>query len=59
MSWGYWGIVGGLIALVANLFVCLSLVYSQAKGSPEAPSRITGRPAEAIKQAPVNHLHAA
>ena len=59
MSAVYWGIVVGLVALVATLFVCIDLLYSNAKGSPQAPSKINGRPAEAIKQAPVNHRHAA
>jgi hypothetical protein len=28
MSWGYWGIVIGLVTLVAMFFVCLNLLYS-------------------------------
>lgn len=32
-TWGYFGIVVGLLALVAMLFVCLDLLY---RASPEA-----------------------
>lgn len=39
MSWGYWGIVTGLVVLVANLFICLSLLYS----GENLPRRDTGR----------------
>lgn len=31
MSWGYWGIVTGLVTLVAMFFVCLNLLYSGAR----------------------------
>jgi hypothetical protein len=37
MSGVYWGIVGGLAAMVAVLFVCLDLLYSSAKRSSSAP----------------------
>lgn len=33
MSGVYWGIVAGLVALVAVFFVCMDLVYSIPKGS--------------------------
>jgi hypothetical protein len=26
MSWGYWGIVGALVAMLAVLFVCLEIL---------------------------------
>ena len=39
MSWGYWSIVAGLVVLVANLFVCLSLLYS----GDNLPGRETSR----------------
>jgi hypothetical protein len=43
MSWGYWGTVTGLVVLVATFFVCLELVYSRPKTSPEAspPKRLS------------------
>lgn len=34
MSAGYWGIVIGLAALVAMLFLCIELLYSQEKEAP-------------------------
>lgn len=33
MSWGYWGIVGGLLAMVATLFVCIGILYPRGKGT--------------------------
>ena len=45
MSWGYWGIVLGLVAMVADFFVCLSLFYSNTKGSPKAQSGKIDEPA--------------
>jgi hypothetical protein len=59
MSGVYWGIVVGLVAMVATLFVCISLLYSNAKESPKAPSRMTDRPVEAVKEASVSHRQAA
>jgi hypothetical protein len=31
MSWGYWGIVAGLLSMVAVFFVCMEIVYAQAR----------------------------
>lgn len=59
MSWGYWGIVVGLVAQVAVFFVCMNILYSSAKESPKAPSRMTDRAVEAVKQASVSHRQAA
>lgn len=59
MSWGYWGIVGGLVALVATLFVCLELVYPKAKESPTAPRGRIDEPGEAVTQALAGHRRAA
>lgn len=37
MSWGYWGIVGGLAAMVALFFVCLGILgEGRAPGGPRA-----------------------
>jgi hypothetical protein len=38
MSEVYWGIVGGLAALVAIFFVCIEILYSNVKPSPKASS---------------------
>lgn len=59
MSWGYWGIVAGLAAMVATFFICIEILYSNVKGSPQAPSSMTDRPVEAVKQASVSHRRAA
>ena len=50
MSEVYWGIVAGLVALVATFFVCIELLYSNAKGSPKAPSGMTDSPAQPAEQ---------
>ena len=50
MSWGYWGIVTGLVLLVATLFVCLEVVYSRSKTSPEASPPLRDRPGETSQQ---------
>jgi hypothetical protein len=50
MSEVYWGIVAGLVALVATFFVCIELLYSNAKGSPKAPSGMTDSPVQAAEQ---------
>ncbi len=31
MSWGYWGIVAGLLSMVAVFLVCMEIIYAQAK----------------------------
>lgn len=59
MSEVYWGIVGGLVALVATLFVCIELSYPKAKEASKAPNRMPDRPVEAIKEASVSHRQAA
>jgi len=59
MSWGYWGIVGGLVVEVTVFFVCMELLYSNAKGAPKTPNSMTDRPVEAVKHAAVRHRQAA
>ena len=59
MSWVYWGIVGGLAAMVATFFVCLGLLYSNAKGSPKAPNGKIDEPREAVTHASAGHRRAA
>ena len=34
MSWGYWGIVTGLLILVTVFFFCIDLVYRGKKTPP-------------------------
>jgi hypothetical protein len=59
MSWVYWGIVIGLVAMVATVFLCIDLLYSNAKGSPTAPSGAVDEPREAVPPASVGHRRAA
>lgn len=59
MSWGYWGIVGGLLAMVATLFVCVDLVYPKTKGESSAPAGRRDEPKEADTQAAAGHRRAA
>ena len=59
MSGVYWGIVGGLGAMVAILFVCLGLVYPKAKGLPTAPTGKIDEPGEAATHALAGHRRAA
>lgn len=30
-AWGYWGIVAGLLVLLAVFFACMEILYSNAK----------------------------
>jgi hypothetical protein len=59
MSWGYWGIVVGLVVEVAVFFVCMEIVYSNAKGSPKEPNGKIDEPGEAVMQASVSYRQAA
>jgi len=59
MSWGYWGIVAGLMAMVATLFVSFAIVNSKAKGSPKEPNGKIDEPREAVTHASTDHRRAA
>ncbi len=59
MSWGYWGIVAGLVALVAIFFVSMELLYSNVKGSLRAPGDRTDEPVESAGEAPPSGRYAA
>lgn len=39
MSWGYWGIVAGLLSMVAVFFVCMEIIYAQARKGLEEMNR--------------------
>lgn len=45
--------------MVATFFVCIALVYSNAKGSPKTPSGMTDRPVEEAEQPSTRRRHAA
>jgi hypothetical protein len=59
MSGVYLGIVAGLVAMVATLFVCFRISYSNAKGAPKLPSDKVDEPREAVTQTSVSHRRAA
>jgi hypothetical protein len=31
MTWGYWGIIAGLLVLLGVFFVCMEIIYARAK----------------------------
>jgi hypothetical protein len=43
MSWGYWGIVTGLLALLLVFFVSVNLLYSGSGKGNQAPDRSDGQ----------------
>jgi hypothetical protein len=55
MSWTYWGIVAGIISLVAVLLFSILTVYEGMKGS----SPRTKRPGVAVKPEPLDRQRAA
>ena len=62
MSSVYWGIVFGLVALVATFFVCFNIVYPNVKGSRKVSSdmtHMTDTPIETVEQPPVRSRYAA
>lgn len=47
MSWGYWGIVAGLLSMVMLLFVCMEILYARAnRGLNEADEPVEGQTRE-------------
>ncbi len=59
MSAVYWGIVIGLVALVVDMFICLTVLSPKAKGSPQAPNGKIDEPREVITQPSVGYRRAA
>lgn len=59
MSLVYWGIVAGLVAMVAVFFVCMDLLYSDAKRSLHARGDMTDEPVEAAREASTSGRYAA
>jgi hypothetical protein len=48
MSGVYWGIVFGLLTMVATLFICVGILYSHPNGSPNMLSDELDEPGQAI-----------
>ena len=59
MSWVYWGIVIGFVAMVATVFECVVILYSKPKGSTEKPNGKIDESEEAGTQASADHRRAA
>lgn len=59
MSWVYWGIVIGFLAMVATVFECVGILYSKPKGSPKEPSGKIDEPKEAVTHTSTEHRRAA
>jgi hypothetical protein len=59
MSPVYWGIVFGLVALVATFFVCFNMVNTNVKGSRKVSNDLTDTPIETAEQPPVRSRYAA
>lgn len=51
MSWGYWGIVGGFVAMVGMLLACFTLLYPKGKESLPTESDRTDVPSAAASHA--------
>jgi hypothetical protein len=50
MSPVYWGIVFGLLTMVATLFICVDILYSKPKGSPKIVSEQADESGQAVTQ---------
>lgn len=59
MSWVYWGIVIGFVAMVATVFECVGILYSNQNVSPKEPNGKIDEPGEAITHASADHRRAA
>ncbi|MGZ9189571.1 MAG: hypothetical protein ACXW39_05905 [Nitrospira sp.] len=59
MSEVYWGIVLGLLAMVATLFVCVDILYSKPKGSPRVTNDTADESGQAVAQPSVGSRQAA
>lgn len=51
MSGVYWGIVTGVLAMVATLFVCIDILYGAQGGSSKAPEDGLGESNQAVGSA--------
>jgi hypothetical protein len=54
MSWGYWGIVAGLLALLTVFFFCMDLFYRHEKTTTPG-ERIPDGPEETARVADSKH----
>jgi hypothetical protein len=59
MSGVYWGIVAGLVALVAVFFICMDLLYANAKGSLSQSGRSGERVSKPTRETSTRDRYAA
>lgn len=50
MSGVYWGIVFGLLTMVATLLICVDIVYSKSKGSPQMSDDSADKSGQSVTQ---------
>lgn len=58
MSWGYWGIVAGLLTMMGIFFVCMAILYPAEKESSSLSGDLT-KSAEPTTQGQIRSRHAA
>jgi len=58
MSWGFWGIVTGLVTFLAGFFICMELLYSDARNSRKARVAMPSQAETGERAQDANH-HAA
>ena len=59
MSWAYWGIVIGLLALVVLLLVCMDILSCKSIKKREAPTQAEGKSSDSQARPPATSQHAA
>jgi hypothetical protein len=59
MSWGYWGIVAGLVALLVVFFVCMEILYSRARKPLDGLAGVGDVPAKEAETTRTSGKHAA
>ncbi len=59
MSWVYWGIVAGLLAMVATLLFCVGCLSAIANESPPAADSKLDEPGAPVVQGPGGYRRAA
>jgi hypothetical protein len=57
MSWGYWGIVSGLLVLLTVSFFCIDLLYDMRQKFPRRGK--TGAPGETTTTSSSDSKHVA
>lgn len=58
MSWGYWGIVTGLLTLVGLFFVCMAILYPEERESSRLSSDL-GQSTVPATEGQIRSRHAA